>query len=222
MAKNLIPEELDALIQEYLTDGVLTDKERQVILRKAASLGLDQDEIDLYLDAQVQKIDQAADTAVRRMKTKACPYCGAPVPQLTDKCPDCGQYITPLASEELQDILDNLEDALLDLKDAKNIQRSKAKVERYARKARLYYGSNPKVQKLLVEVETEMIEAEKEIERIRKKEESEKRKETLKNIFTLSFIEDKDNREFAGGMLVFFLFITFICIMIGIAELLGL
>ena len=35
MANNLIPEELQALIQQYLTDGVLTDKERQVILRKA-------------------------------------------------------------------------------------------------------------------------------------------------------------------------------------------
>ena len=32
MASNLIPEELNALIQQYLTDGVLTDKERQVIL----------------------------------------------------------------------------------------------------------------------------------------------------------------------------------------------
>ena len=32
MANNLIPKELQALIQKYLTDGVLTDKERQVIL----------------------------------------------------------------------------------------------------------------------------------------------------------------------------------------------
>ena len=32
MEKQLIPEELDALIQQYFTDGVLTDKERQVTL----------------------------------------------------------------------------------------------------------------------------------------------------------------------------------------------
>ena len=57
MANNLIPEELNALIQQYLTDGVLTDKERQVILKKAEKMGLDRDEIDLYLDAEVQKID---------------------------------------------------------------------------------------------------------------------------------------------------------------------
>ena len=67
MANNLIPEELNALIQEYLTDGVLTDKERSVILNKAEKMGLDRDEIDLYLDAQVQKIDQQTD-AVRKQK----------------------------------------------------------------------------------------------------------------------------------------------------------
>lgn len=61
MAKKLIPEEIEALIQQYLTDGVLTDKERQVILRKAEGMGLDRDEIDLYLDAEVQKIDQQTD-----------------------------------------------------------------------------------------------------------------------------------------------------------------
>ena len=61
MAKKLIPEEIEALIQQYLTDGVLTDKERQVILRKAEGMGLDRDEIDLYIDAEVQKIDQQTD-----------------------------------------------------------------------------------------------------------------------------------------------------------------
>ena len=93
MANKLIPEELQALIQQYLTDGVLTDKERTVILKKAEGMGLDRDEIDLYLDAEVQKLDQAADAVVRRQKSKACPYCGAPVPQLTDKCPECGQLM---------------------------------------------------------------------------------------------------------------------------------
>jgi hypothetical protein len=161
MAKQLIPEELDQLIQEYLTDGVLTDKERQVILRKAEGMGLDRDEIDLYLDAQVQKIDQATDAAARRQKGKTCPYCGGSIPQLADKCPHCGENITAEASNELQEIFDNLEDALVNLKSAKDIHTSKATVERYARKAKMYYGSNPKVQKLLEEIEMETVNAEK-------------------------------------------------------------
>jgi DNA repair exonuclease SbcCD ATPase subunit len=160
MVKKLIPEELDALIQEYLTDGVLTEKERQVILKKAESMGLDRDEIDLYLDAQVQKIDQQTDAAVRKQKGKQCPFCGAPVPQLADKCPECGQYITPEASEELKEIIDNLEEALIDFKSGKDLAKSKATVERFARKAKMYYSNNPKIKPLLAEIETEMADAE--------------------------------------------------------------
>lgn len=161
MANNLIPQELDALIQEYLTDGVLTDKERQVILRKAEGMGLDRDEIDLYLDAQVQKIDLATDAAARKQKGKQCPYCGGSIPQLTDKCPHCGENITAEASSELQEIFDNLEEALVDFKSGKDIAKSKATVERYMRKAKMYYGNNPKIQRLLEEVELESEKAEK-------------------------------------------------------------
>lgn len=170
MAKNLIPQELNELIQQYLTDGVLTDKERQVILKKAEGMGLDRDEIDLYLDAEVQKIDQQTDAAVRKQKGKTCPYCGGSIPQLSEKCPHCGENITAQASEELQEIFDNLEEALIDMKAGDDIDRSKATVERYARKAKMYYGNNPKIQKLLKEVETEMEKAETKLKSIERKE----------------------------------------------------
>ncbi|MBR3011560.1 MAG: hypothetical protein IKH91_12275 [Prevotella sp.] len=172
---NLIPEELNALIQQYLTDGVLTDKERQVILNKAEKMGLDRDEIDLYLDAEVQKIDQQTDAVVRKQKGKTCPYCGGSVPQLTDKCPHCGENITAQASEELQEIFDNLEEALVDMKDGKDISRSKATVERYIRKAKMYYGSNPKIKSLLSDVKEELLEYEN-----MKKEELDAEKEKAK------------------------------------------
>ena len=169
MANNLIPEELNALIQQYLTDGVLTDKERQVILNKAEKMGLDRDEIDLYLDAEVQKIDQQTDAAVRKQKGKTCPFCGGSVPQLTDKCPHCGENITPEASKELQEIIDNLEEALVDfkfkvnnvdVKSRKDTAKSKATIERFMRKAKMYYGNNPKIQELLEVVEMESAKAE--------------------------------------------------------------
>ena len=170
MAKNLIPEELEALIKEYLTDGTLTDKERQVILKKAVAMGLDRDEIDLYLDAQVQKINQATDTAVRRQKGKQCPHCGAYVSQMTDKCPGCGQYITPEATKELEEILDKLEDALVSMKSWKDFDKNKAIVERYERKARMYYSNHPKIKALLAEVEGEKLKAESQIKSMKRKE----------------------------------------------------
>ena len=196
MAKQLIPEELDQLIQEYLTDGVLTDKERQVILRKAEGMGLDRDEIDLYLDAQVQKIDQATDAAARRQKGKTCPYCGGSIPQLADKCPHCGENITAEASNELQEIFDKLEEALVNLKSAKDIHASKATVERYARKAKMYFGSNPKVQKLLEEIEIETANAEK-------KAKSLARKNTLVSILTY-------NMKLTVGVIVVLAIILFV------------
>ena len=169
MAKNLIPEELEALIKEYLTDGALTDKERQVILKKAVAMGLDRDEIDLYLDAQVQKIDQATDTAVRRQKGKPCPHCGAYVSQMTDKCPNCGQYITPEATKELEEILDKLEDALVGMKSWKDFNKNKAIVERYERKARMYYSNHPKVKALLAEVEGDKLKAVSQLKSMKRK-----------------------------------------------------
>ncbi len=170
MSNNLISEELNVLIQEYLTDGVLTDKERQVILNKAEKMGLDRDEIDLYLDAQVQKIDQQTDAAVRRAKGKTCPYCGTPIPQLADKCPACGQFITPEASDDLKEIIDNLEGALVQFKSGKDIAESKATVERYARKAKMYFSNNPKIKPLLAEIEKEMAIAEKKAKTIARNE----------------------------------------------------
>lgn len=161
MANILIPEELNALIQQYLTDGVLTDKERQVILNEAEKMGLNREKIDLILDAEVQKIDQQTDAAVRKQKGKTCPYCGGSVPQLTDKCPHCGENITPETSEELQEILDNLEEALVNLKSGKNVNENKANVERYMRKAEMYYSNNPKIKKLLEHLNDELSEAER-------------------------------------------------------------
>ena len=161
MTNKLIPEELNLLIQECLTDGILTPKEREVILRKAEKLGLDRDEIDIYLDAQVQKIEQATDAAINRRKGSSCPFCGAFVQQLTDKCPKCGRDITPEATEELAEILDNLEDALIKMKsDYTYFERHRATVEKYIHRAKMYYGNHPKIIALLAEVDKDMATAE--------------------------------------------------------------
>lgn len=164
-----IPQELDDLIKEYLTDGIISAKERQVLLNKAQALGLNVDEVDLYIDAQQQKADQAVAAAVNKRRGKTCPYCGSSIPELTDKCPNCGGSITPEASKELEEIIEHLESALVNFKSGKDVDKSKAEVERYARKARMYYGNNPKIQRLLDEVEAESEAAETEAKKNAKK-----------------------------------------------------
>lgn len=148
--------EFTDLVQEYLTDGIISAKERAVLLKKAEKLGIDVDEADLYIDAQQQKEDMNTAMAEKKKKGKTCPFCGGSINDLVDKCPHCGGNITPEATRELQEILDNLEDTLVAFKAGKNIAEAKALVERYARKAKLYYSNNAKVTFLLEEIKKEV------------------------------------------------------------------
>lgn len=155
--KGIVPEELDNLIQEYLSDGIISDKERQVLLNKAQALGLNVDEVDLYIDAQQQKADQSVAAVVNKRRGKTCPFCGESIPELTDKCPYCGKNITPEASEELEDLIDNLQ-YYLERYQGRPTAGRKAEIESYIRKAKMYYGNNPKVQYLVEETENSIKE----------------------------------------------------------------
>ena len=155
--KRIVPEELDNLIQEYLTDGIISAKERQVLLNKAQSLGLNLDEVDLYIDAQQQKADQAIASAVNKRRGKTCPFCGSSIPELTDKCPNCGSNITPEASEEVESLIEDLQYNLERYQERPSAGR-KAEIESYIRKAKMYYGNNPKVQCLVEETENSIKE----------------------------------------------------------------
>ena len=160
----MYPREFEDLLSAYLTDGVISDKERKVLLNKARTLGLDVEEIDLYIDAREQKIQLAANRTApspTKQKEKKCPFCGGMVSALEDKCPECGNLITPQASKELEEIIDMLEEALVNLKSGTNYEENKANVERYLRKASLYYGSHPKIKILVKEVGSEMEKAKK-------------------------------------------------------------
>lgn len=155
------PKELEDLLQDCLTDGIITPQERQVLLRKAESMGVDPAEYDLHITNEEQKLEQSNRAAAAKVKGRACPYCGSSIPQLADKCPNCNKAINVQADSELEEIIDHLEEALIEFKSGKDFDKSKANVERYIRKAEMYYGSNPKIQVLLEQVkkESELAEA---------------------------------------------------------------
>ena len=203
------PKELLDLVQEYLTDGVITAKERQVLINKAVSLGVDANEFDLYIDAQEQKLQNVAAEAAKQQKGRLCPFCQASLPMFADRCPECGGNITPEASKEVEELIDTLENALVSFKaaaenkkdtfkmnsneqalkslqDMKNVfsgkgfaatkdttnqdyATKKAEVERYIRKAKMYYSNNKTVNFLVAEVEAAIADAEKSIAAAKKK-----------------------------------------------------
>ena len=83
--------EIEKLIDLALADGQITEKERNVILKKAAELGVDADEVEMTLDAKLHQL-QATQSTPNKEKVgniKTCPACGAEVKALKLKCDDC-------------------------------------------------------------------------------------------------------------------------------------
>ena len=105
-------EELKQLIAAALTDGVITEQERQVIKKKAMSENIDPDEIDVYLDSEIQKINMKKQKSTGIIK---CPACGEIVPPLTGICPSCGHTISFSNDSEQNTSLLNLKEQLDDL-----------------------------------------------------------------------------------------------------------
>lgn len=92
----MLTPELEQLIQYALEDGVLTDKERSVLMRKAQETGVDMDEFEMILDAKLHEAQKAALAAApkpssnKHGEVRKCPACGAMVSAFTTRCSECG------------------------------------------------------------------------------------------------------------------------------------
>ncbi len=84
-------EELEQLIEAALADGVLTDKEKKVLFKKAESLGVDHDEFEMVLDARLTKAQAQRRPSNEKLGNIAiCPNCGAQIKGGLAVCPECG------------------------------------------------------------------------------------------------------------------------------------
>ena len=111
-------EQIEALISAALADGMLTEKEKQILFKKAQSQGIDLDEFEMVLDARLVELEKAekakAAAAAAPKSTKygdvrKCPSCGAMVPSLAGVCPECGYEFSGIeanpSSRQLADML---------------------------------------------------------------------------------------------------------------------
>ena len=82
--------EIEKLIDLALADGQITEKERNVILKKAAELGVDSDEVEMTLDGKLHQLEASKPKEKEKVgNIKTCPACGAEVKALKLKCDDC-------------------------------------------------------------------------------------------------------------------------------------
>ena len=117
----LYDEKTEALISAALADGVLTEKEKQILFKKAQAQGIDLDEFEMVLDARLVEMEKAekekaeaktkesAPKSTKYGDVRKCPVCGAMVPALTGVCPECGYEFSGvdanLSSQKLADLL---------------------------------------------------------------------------------------------------------------------
>ena len=112
--------EIENLINMALADGEVTEKERVIILRKAETLGLDRDEIEMILDGKItlymkQLNSVHVSQAVKSNKEgdiKKCPSCGAVALSFSTGCSDCGHEFRNIDSpDSVRNLIKQLEEA---------------------------------------------------------------------------------------------------------------
>ncbi len=99
-------EKIEGLIKAALADGVLTEKEKQVLFKRAQEQGIDLDEFEMVLDARLvelqkeekEKASKSAPKSDKYGDVRKCPTCGSLVPALATSCPDCGYEFAGLES----------------------------------------------------------------------------------------------------------------------------
>lgn len=95
-------EKIEALIKAALADGELTEKEKQILFKRAESEGIDLDEFEMVLDARLFELKKAEQSAPQMSAPKSnkfgdirkCPACGAIVTGGMASCQDCGYAFT--------------------------------------------------------------------------------------------------------------------------------
>ena len=112
--------EIENLINMALANGEVSEKERAIILRKAESLGIDKDEVEMILDGKIalmKKKEQSSNHTVPKTNKegdlKKCPSCGATTQSFTTNCSACGHEFrnieTSQSVQQLFEMLNNLE-----------------------------------------------------------------------------------------------------------------
>lgn len=93
-------QEIEKLIEMALMDGELSQKEKQILFKKAESFGIDLDEFEMVLEAKLyekkqdahlrQTSSSAATNSNKFGDVKKCPACGSLTQAFSTKCSDCG------------------------------------------------------------------------------------------------------------------------------------
>ena len=107
--------QLEKLVDMALEDGVITEKEKDILVKRAKSLGIDLDEFEMYLDSRLASLSNTQNTTTSQKKLGdlfKCPSCGASVPSFTMLCKECGfEFRNVSANSSIKELSEKLEHA---------------------------------------------------------------------------------------------------------------
>jgi len=106
--------EIEKLIDLALADGQITEKERNVILKKANELGVDADEVEMVLDGKLHQLEANKPKQKEKIgNLNTCPSCGSTVNSFQTKCSDCGHEFRNVQTNS------SIKDLMIELKKIK-------------------------------------------------------------------------------------------------------
>ena len=85
-------EKIKEMIRMAAEDGVITDKEKALIIKKAKDLGEDVDMVELAIEGEIGQLKKEASKI--ESKGEKCPNCGSIIPPGLAVCPSCGFALT--------------------------------------------------------------------------------------------------------------------------------
>lgn len=118
----MFSKELEEVIDAALADGVITEKEREVLHKRAQAEGVDPDELDVVIDGRLAKTKKQKDwlrpTPPQHLANEKhgnvvkCPSCGAQVDRTKAICPECGYAFTNIkVVSSIKELYKKLEEA---------------------------------------------------------------------------------------------------------------
>lgn len=91
--------ELEKLVEYALADGYISDKDREVLFRKAQHLGFDTDELEMILEGKLYEQNR------KKPQPNKCPGCGEILKGISKVCPSC-DYVLDTSSKGSTETLD--------------------------------------------------------------------------------------------------------------------
>lgn len=126
-------EQIENLIRLALVDGDLTEKEKQILFKKAEVAGIDLDEFEMVLEAKLVEKRNATPPPTAAPKSekygdiRKCPACGTILQSFQTKCNDCGHEFTNISANNA---ISQLSKRLSEIE--KELQREAEKDEDYS------------------------------------------------------------------------------------------